>query len=129
MATSGNDILLYASVGGTQTAIGSQRGMADDRTRNMIDASEKNLDDAKWLPGRRSNSMTLDALVVAGDAGMDALKSAFDNKTLIAIEIRDKGVAKESANAYVGSMSRNAPDNDVYTWNVALSIDGAWTTI
>ena len=129
MATSGNDILLFAIVGGTQTAIGSQRGLADDRTRNMIDASDKNEDDAKWLPGRRSNTMTLDALVVAGDAGQEALRDAFDNKSLIAIQIRDLGVAIESANAFVASMSRNAPDNDVYTWTIGLNIEGAWTVL
>jgi TP901-1 family phage major tail protein len=133
VAINGVDILLFVNVGpplspSWQAATG-QRGATFDETTDEIDASSKDSRAKRVLPGRYGSTISMDGLYMPDEATYQAVQAAMRNGTFILVRIQEEGVDVDEANAIVTSLSRGAPDNDVATCNISLTIDGEWTPI
>lgn len=111
--------------------VGLQRGLTDELTREMIDASHKGSDFMKSVYGRMSGTLTMDALEPDPDFGgaaatHGALQDAMNDKQPILVQIRKTGtegtVITLEAEALVGTMSTEYPDNDVSTLSLELTL-------
>jgi TP901-1 family phage major tail protein len=127
------DILLFVNVAvppaiSWQAATG-QRGATFDETTDEIDASSKDSRAKRVLPGRYGSTISMDGLYMPDEATYQAVQSAMRNGTFILVRIQEEGVDVEEANAIVTSLSRGAPDNDVATCDISLTIDGEWTPV
>ncbi len=133
MAMSGGDILLYVNTGSEEspsyTVVGSQRNMSRERTRNIIDVSSKDTEDEESLPGRKSSSITLDALYVPDNAAYLAIDAAYEAGDFILAQIYVEGVATHQANCLVESMSEEYPDDAEATISVELRVSGGWLAV
>ena len=138
----GNNAGLYVNTGSVATPVyslvGLQRGLSDELTREIIDASHKGSDFQKSVYGRMSGSLSMDALESDPDFGgatatHDALTNAMVNKTTVLVEIRKTGsagtVRRHAAEALVGTMSREYPDNDVSTMSLELTLQTPLTLV
>lgn len=111
-------------------AIGYQRGLSHEQTREIIDASHKNSDHAQSVYGRQSSTMSLDALIPDPDIGAvathQALYDAQNIKKTVMVELRQTGsagtVARRAAEALVGTISSEYPDNDVSSISVEFTL-------
>ena len=132
MAMSGNSVLLRVNTGTTEvpedTAVGSQKGLDISKTRNAIDASHKGNDATEYVAGRKSSSVTLDALFVPNDTAYRRLKQCYDNGAEIEVVQYRDGVAIEEADAIVTELSESYPDDDVSTISCSLQVSGNWRT-
>ncbi len=133
MAISGTDILLYVNTGTEEapiyTVVGSQRNLSRERTRNIIDASSKDSDNESILPGRKSSTLTLDALYVPDNSAYQAMDDAYDSGDFLLAQIYVDGVATHEASVLIESMSEEYPDDDVATISVTLHVDDGWTEV
>ena len=133
MAINGVDILIYVNTGSPGSpvweAATGQRGATFDETTDEIDASSKDARAKRVLAGRYGSTISMDGLYVPDEATYQAVQSAMRNGTFILVRIQEEGVDVEEANAIVTSLSRGAPDNDVATCDISLTIDGEWTPI
>ncbi len=133
MAINGVDILLYVNVGTPlapvwQAATG-QRGATFDETTDEIDASSKDQRAKRVLAGRYGSTISMDGLYVPDEASYQALVDANRNGTFILVRRQEEGVDVEEATALVTDISMDAPDNDVSTCSISLTIDGEWTEL
>jgi hypothetical protein len=71
----------------------------------------------------------MDGLYVPSEATYQALVAANRNGTFILVVRQEEGVDVEQATALVTSISMDAPDNDVSTCSISLTIDGEWTPV
>jgi predicted secreted protein len=125
MALNGADVLLLVD----GVAIGSQRDVTFERSTNSIDSSHKNSGaDQRVIPGRRSSTLTLDALYVPDDAAYLLLRNAWETNTMITVNRQEEGSILESAAAMITSLSERAPDMELATISISLTIDGAWVS-
>lgn len=129
----GNDTVLHINTGTAAApvfqAIGFQRGLSHEDTREIIDASHKNSDHSESVYGRRSGTMSLEALEPNPDIGAiathDALRDAMESKNTILVQritTTPDGERIEQAEALIGTMSSESPDNDVSTVSVELTL-------
>ncbi len=138
----GNNAGLYVNTGTAAapvyTLVALQRGLSHELTREIIDASHKGSDFQKSTYGRQSGSLTMDALEPDPDFGgatatHTALYNAMNNKSTILVEIRKVGsagtVVRQAAEALVGTMSSEYPDNDVSTLSIELTLQSPLTTV
>jgi hypothetical protein len=118
--------------------VGLQRGLTHELTREMIDASHKGSDFMKSVYGRQSGTITMDALEPDPDFGgaqatHDALTYAMNYKDTILVEIRKNGsagtVKRDAAEALVGTMTSEYPDNDVSTVALELTLQEPFTPV
>jgi TP901-1 family phage major tail protein len=133
VAINGVDILLFVNVGpplspSWQAATG-QRGATFDETTDEIDASSKDSRSKRVLAGRYGSTISMDGLYVPDELTYQALVAANRNGTFILVVRQEEGVDVEQATALVTSISMDAPDNDVSTCSISLTIDGEWTPI
>jgi TP901-1 family phage major tail protein len=130
----GTDILLLVNTGTDESpsyeAVGSQRDATIDRNTAEIDASNKN-DGADQIvaAGRRTSSISLDALYVPDDAAYEALRAAQDAGELILIAKEVEGVVTETAEALITAMSESYPDQAEATIGISLTVSGGWTEV
>jgi TP901-1 family phage major tail protein len=130
----GTDIMLLVNTGTPAVpvyeAAGSQRDATIDRNTAEIDASNKN-DGADQIvaAGRRTSSISLDALYVPDDAAYQALRDAQDNGELILVAREEEGVTTETAEALITAMSESFPDQAESTISISLTISGGWTQV
>lgn len=134
----GNDGLLYVDVsaagdGSDYQLVGYQRGLTHEQTREIIDASHKGSDFAQSVYGRQSGTLTMDGLRPDPDFGgseatHQALYDAQDNKQPVLLRIRERAASGVTANdlwreaeALVGTITVEYPDNDVATFSVELT--------
>src|SRR5215212_2616862 len=141
-ALTGNNAALWVDVGPSGTPdlqlVGLQRGLTDELTREMIDASHKGSDFTQSVYGRAAGTLTMDALepdVDFGGAGAThgALRTAFNNKQPITVQIRKTGTAGTvqilEAEALVGTLSTEYPDNDVSVISLELTLQEGFTDV
>ena len=138
----GNDIALYVNTGTVAapvfTMIGLQRDLSWEQTRELIDASHKGSDHAQSVYGRMESTISLDALEPNPDSGARAtqqqlIDAQVEKTTLIVQHIqKNNGVGSDivrQAEALVGSISREAPDNDTATVSVEITLQEALTVV
>lgn len=112
------------------TTVGGQRGLSRERTRTIINTSAKEDADATKAGGRRDSSLSLDGMVVAGDAGRAALIAAHEGTG--AGRIRISAIGSEpakQADVVIETVSEDFPDDAESTYSVDLQVTGAWTAI
>lgn len=118
--------------------IALQRGLSHELTREMIDASHKGSDFAKSRPGRKSGTLSLEALEPDPDYGgaiatHRALRYSFDTGQEVICELRKRGTSgattREAAPALIGTMSSEYPDNDVSTLAIELTLQEAFREV
>ena len=133
MAKNGADILLMVNVGTEAMpqylAVGSQRDFSREETTEEIDASSKDSDAYRPLPGRNKSTITMDSLYIPNDESYQALKTAKRNREFILVRRQEAGGDLEEARAIITNLSRNAPDNDVATLTIGLTIDADWEEV
>jgi predicted secreted protein len=106
-----------------------QRGATFDETTDEIDASSKDSRSKRVLAGRYGSTISMDGLYVPSEATYQALVAANRNGTFILVVRQEEGVDVEQATALVTDISMAAPDNDVSTCSISLTIDGEWTPV
>lgn len=125
----GVDVLLKAMVGATQTAIGGQTSATLNRSASTIDTTDKNSGGwAESMAGIKTWSIDCDAFVTLGDTALEALHTAFNNRTAIEVEIRVGANDNASGYTYTGSavitdFPEEFPQDDAVS--ISLSLQGA----
>lgn len=129
----GTDVLLNVNTGTpgvpVWTAVGSQRGVDIERSANVIETSNKQSGGHfTGKAGRKSSTVSLDSLYLStGNAGYDALKTAYDAGDTILVQTYESGSAKEEAEAIITNMSESFPDDAEATISVDFTITGGWS--
>lgn len=111
--------------------VGGQRGLSIKRNRNTIDTSAKGDADETFIGGRRGSTVSMDAMVVAGDVGRAALIAAHEGTDGVA-RLRRGAIGTEparQADCIISKIDENLPDDKESTWSVDLQITGAWTAV
>lgn len=133
MAMNGAEILLLVNVSTEETpdwkAVGEQTNLSRETTRNLIDASSKNVDHEKFIYGRLGERIELEALYVPDDTAMGALKSALENRQSVLVrrsQSADDATGVEEATAMIESINENWPDEDVATVSVSMRLNSEW---
>lgn len=133
MAIAGMSVLLMVNTGSEATpsyvAVGEQKGMSLESSRNLIEVSSKNNDHATFVYGRKSDTISLEALYVPSDAGFAALQDAMEQKKTIMIRRSEDGVAIEEAEALVGTFSIEFPDEDAAVCSVELTLNESFKPV
>jgi predicted secreted protein len=133
VAINGVDILLFVNTGTILSpvweAATGQRGATFDETTDEIDASSKDSRAKRVLPGRYGSTISMDGLYMPSEATYQAVQAAMRNGTMILVRVQEEGVDVDEALALVTSLSKGAPDNDVATCDLSLTIDGEWTPV
>ena len=128
----GNDFLLHVQTGVTAagvpvfTAVGGQRGLSTETSREMIDLSDKTSDHSKSGYGRQDTTASLQGIMMEGDVGYDALENAINTKKTIIAEIRDKGVTYQTAEVLISSLSKEYADNDAVSASMEMQLNSPW---
>lgn len=135
MALDGSGVLLLVNTTGdvnspNYVVVAGQRSVSFSEDTAEIDATSKD-DGASgtFLPGRNSDTMSLEHLYELGDAGFGALKAARRNRQMIRVRKQENGVASEQADALITNMTTNFPDSDVSTVSLSLRISGGWSAV
>ncbi len=129
MALKGSNILLLVDNGTGFTPVGEQTNLTDESTRNLIEVTSKDDNHQKFLPGKRGDTIELEAFYVPNDTAYGLLKTAYDNGELIVVRRSEDGVSVEEAPAWIGSISRNAPDGEAATVTISLTLNESWTAV
>ncbi len=135
MPIDGTGVLLLVNTTGDPgspiyVAVAGQRDLSFSEDTAEIDATSK--DDGvsgTFLPGRNTDSITLEHLYELGDAGFIALKNARRNRELIRVRKSELGDQTEESDALVTNITTNYPDSDVSTVSVALRLSGGWSPV
>lgn len=129
MAVNGNTIIVHSG----NTIIGSQRGVTFDSSAEMLDISDKTSADAKFIPGKRGDTVTLSAFYVRDDTAQAALRTAYEAGSSVEVDwlygSADGATGtgeRTAATAYVSSLSVSAPDQGPAETEITLQISGGW---
>jgi len=126
VAYSGSNVLLWAHNGSQYIEVGYQTGLSTESTTNLIELRYKNKKHVDFIPGKDDGKLTLEALHVVSDAGLQALKDARKNQKKVLVQRREAGGPTETAEALVESISVENPDDDAPTVSVELQLIGDW---
>lgn len=112
----GNDIRVSAG----ETLIGGQQGASINMESETTETTTK--DSGDWAESEVTGlswSFDLDGLVVVGDEGLSALKTAWRTKKLVDVKY---GTPEnyEKGKAIIASYSENAPTKEKCTYSVSL---------
>lgn len=133
MAMNGTDLLLLCNVGTPGTPVylevGSQRDATLDEATATIDVSCKDSRAQRVLPGRYSGTVSMDALFVPTDLAYQALRNANRNGDMIRIAREEYGVAIETVDAKIDTISESFPDQGEAVISISLTIDDFWTPV
>jgi predicted secreted protein len=131
MALLGNNVLLLVQTSagppGVYTEVGSQTGVKFTKKAQAIDVSDKSSYERKYLAGERDETITLDHLYIASDAGYAALLAAWQAGTPIVVERNESGSNLEYASAIVTQLDVDAKKDAASTVAVTLQVTGGWT--
>ena len=127
----GLDVLIYIDINGVQTAVGGQRGASLSMSADELDVTDKNTTGyKKFLVGLKEWSISCDGLVVAGEAGYDALFEAFINGDIVKVQFQQKeGGFGYSGPMVIASMDFDAQYDDAVTYSCELKGAGALAAI
>lgn len=123
----GLEVLIY--IGGV--AVGGQRGASLSMSADELDITDKNtVGYKKFLVGLKEWSISCDGLVVAGEAGYDALFNAFIEGTIVTVQFKkeDDSFGYEGE-MVVSSMDFDAQYDDALTYSCELKGAGDLTKI
>lgn len=132
MAIDGADVLLLADPGTGYESIGAQTGLTTDNSRNMVETTTKQDDHTKFVYGKQSGTISLEALYIetGGDRDSQAkLEDAVDNANKLILRRREDGTTIEEAEVLVESIEKNYPDDDASTLSVEFTKNEAWQTV
>lgn len=128
----GVDVLLKVKTGtapGVWTTVGGQKGASLSRSSESIDITSKSSNGwSELLAGNKSWSVDCDGFVALGDAGLEALITAFESKTALDIEIRVGAYTDANGYSYNGKViitdfPEEYAQDDAVTFS--LSLQGA----
>lgn len=127
--TKGIDILVSVNTGTAQApvwaVVGGQRGATLNRSSEAIDVTNKVTGSwKKSIAGFKEWSVDCDGLLVADDAGFEALETAFMSGGEVEIKIAEGEVLKYSGKAIITDFPIEAPYDDVATYSVAFTGSG-----
>lgn len=129
-ATTGIAFLIKTdTISGTAATVGGQRDGTLVMTSGSVDISDKQ--GSGWVEkinGLKEWSVTGNGVVLEDDTQFALLDTDFiaGNKVVVSVAL-PQTTATFDGNAIIQSISRNAPHDDVYTWDVSLEGDGALT--
>lgn len=133
MAMNGSDVLILANTGTAETpvwtAVAEQTGLSMESDRNLIEVSSKNYDHAQFVYGRASDTLTLEGMYVPGDAGLKALRDSMKNKVPVKVRRSEGGTQIEEAEALIGALSLDFPDDDTSTVSIDMTLNTAFTAV
>lgn len=109
--------------------VGQQTNLSDESTRNLIEITSKDDNHQKFMPGKRGDTIELESFYVPDDAAYLALKAAYDDGGLVVLRRSEDGVSVEEAEAYIASISKNAPDGEASTVTISFTLNEAWHAI
>ena len=123
----GLEVLIY--IGGT--AVGGQRGASLSMSADELDITDKNtVGYKKFLVGLKEWSISCDGLVVAGEAGYDALFKAFIAGDIVKVQFKQKeGDFGYEGDMVITSMDIDAQYDDALTYSCELKGAGDLTKI
>ena len=123
----GLEVLIY--IGGT--AVGGQRGASLSMSADELDITDKNtVGYKKFLVGLKEWSISCDGLVVAGEAGYDALFNAFIAGNIVQVQFKQEdGSFGYQGDMVVSSMDFDAQYDDALTYSCELKGAGDLTKI
>lgn len=110
------------------TAVGGQREATLNMSTDEIDTTSK--DSQGWhegLPSLRNWSLDFDALLIQGDAGLEALENAFMNQTQVQVRLATPSGATYTGKATLTDFSYEAPYDGEATASGSLTGTGALT--
>lgn len=121
----GNELLVYVD----GTAVAYTKGGALNINNDMLDATSKDSDGWKdTLPGLRSWTIEGDGLYNFDAAfGVSDLFALINNKTQVSLKFttNESGDKYYTGNAYLTSLSVEAPNEDLTTFSFSFEGDGA----
>lgn len=130
MAMDGKQILVLADEGsGTYTAVAEQTSLSWENTVNLIEAGSKEDGHTKWIPGKKDGTVTLEAAYVPDDTAYQALKTAYQDSVSVILRRSENGTEVEEAEAWVSTMSGEAPDNERATISIEFQLNESWTEV
>jgi hypothetical protein len=124
MAVNGNTILMKI---GTDT-IGSQKGVSFESSAEMLDISDKTDEDAVFIPGKRTDTVSLSSFYVVADTAQAALRTAYEANTPVTLFWAEGGTdLKTNTTSYISSLSVSAPEHGPAESEVSLQVSGGWS--
>ncbi len=130
MAVNGNTILV--TVGGAE--IGSQRGASFESSADMLDISDKTSNDAKFIAGKNTDTVSCSSLYIVADTAQAALRTAYDAGSTVSLIWHEAstdgtnatGSTLLTATALVSSLSVSAPEHGPAETEVSFQVTGGW---
>lgn len=130
MAVNGNTILV--TVGGAE--IGSQRGASFESSADMLDVSDKTSNDAKFIAGKNTDTVSCSSLYIVADTAQAALRTAYDAGSTVSLIWHEAstdgtnatGSTLLTATALVSSLSVSAPEHGPAETEVSFQVTGGW---
>lgn len=129
----GAQVLVLVNMGDEVTpdwqSCAEQTNLSTESTRNLIEASSKDSDHAKWIYGKQESSVSLEKLYTPNDSAFMAIEDAQDNKEIVVLRRTENGKDIEEAPALVESISKEWPDNDASTCEAEFQLNDRWKVI
>jgi predicted secreted protein len=131
MAVNGNTIIV--TVGGAEVA--SQRGATFDSSADMLDISDKTTNNAKFIAGKKTDTVTCNALYTEADVPQEALRTAYAAGTSVSLIWHEAstdgtddtgGPLRTAATAFISSLSVNAPEHGPAELDATFQVSGGW---
>lgn len=123
----GVDVLVYI---GTDV-VGGQSGATLNRSAETIDTTSKDAGGwAESIVGIKNWSIECEGFIVESDIALEALETAWNNRTTVSVEIRfpgGTGKKKYTGTAYVTEFPVEFPQDDAVTYKITLQGTGALT--
>lgn|GEM_PF-5866599 len=116
--------VLLASGAYAEVGSGKQKGLKFPEKRDMLESSGKGDDGEYNEYGRYHGTITLDSMIVTGDAGQSLFKTALRTSQEVTIRISVNGTQVEEAICKIESWDPDYSDNTIVTASVSLRVQG-----
>ena len=134
---SGVDVILKVNTGTTETPVWTevafQRGATLNRSADTIYVSYKGTGAWKaYVAGMKEWSIDADGMYVFGATGFEALEEAFEDRTVIQVEIIDTYLGSGAGfkgNCFIVDFPIEAPYDGELTYSITLQGNGALTAV
>ena len=113
------------------TVVGGQRGASLSMSADELDITDKTTEGYKaFLVGLKEWTISCDGLVVTGEAGYEALFTAFLNGDVVKVQFKQKdGSFGYEGDMVIASMDFDAQYDDAVTYSCELKGAGALSKI
>ena len=110
--------------------IGSQKGVSFESSAEMLDISDKTGADAVFIPGKRTDTVSLSSFYVVGDDAQAAMRTAYEANTAVTLFWAEGGSnLKTNTTSYISSLSVSAPEHGPAETEVSLQVSGGWSSV